>query len=72
MKQENSSSLNNPALIPPMREQHIKRATVYSNALVPDPELPNPSDWGWVKEAMGGSHCGPPFQTPHRAATNIY
>lgn len=46
--------------IPPTKaalEQHIKRATyqanVWSKALVPDPELPSPSDWGWVKEVTG-------------------
>ena len=38
-------------------EQHIKRATYQANiwykALQPDPQLPSPSDWGWVKEEMG-------------------
>ena len=46
--------------IPPTKAalmQHIKRAAyqanIWNNALVPDPELPSPSDWGWVKEAAG-------------------
>lgn len=46
--------------IPPTKaalEQHIKRAAyqaiVWRNALVPDPELPSPSDWGWLKEPTG-------------------
>ena len=38
-------------------EQHIKRATFQANiwckALEPDPQLPSPADWGWVKEDLG-------------------
>ena len=53
---QKSRSLEN---IPPMKavlERHIMRATyqanVWHNALVPDPELPTPSDWGWVMEGI--------------------
>jgi len=42
--------------IPPTKaalEQHIKRARYQSHCwnmcLSPDPQLPNPSDWGWTK-----------------------
>lgn len=64
--------------IPPTKaalEQHIKWATyqanVWSKTVVPDPELPNPYGWSWVKEAMG---CQPLWTTlpePQRAATNL-
>jgi len=46
--------------IPPTQaalRQHIMRATyqanIWNQALVPDPELASPSDWGWVKDATG-------------------
>jgi hypothetical protein len=46
--------------IPPTQaalRQHIRRAiyqaNIWNHAIVPDPELPSPSDWGWVKEAAG-------------------
>jgi hypothetical protein len=63
--------------IPPTQatlRQHIKCATyqanIWNHALVPDPELPSPSDWGWVKEAAGWHHSGPPFMKHHNPATN--
>ena len=38
-------------------EQHIKRASHQSNcwnlALIPDPDLPSPADWGWKKDQTG-------------------
>ena len=38
-------------------EQHMKRAAfqahVWCKSLEPDPQLPSPSDWGWVKEESG-------------------
>ena len=46
--------------IPPTQvalKQHIKRtcyqANCWNQALVLDPEMPEPSDWGWVKEPSG-------------------
>ena len=43
--------------IPPTKaalEQHIKRASYqarcWSQALVQNPQLPSPSDWGWIKK----------------------
>ena len=46
--------------MPPTRaalDQHIKRvayqANVWCKALEPDPQLPSPSDWGWVKDEVG-------------------
>ena len=46
--------------IPPTQAslvQHIKhvsyQAHCWNQALVPDHELPNPSDWGWKKETDG-------------------
>jgi hypothetical protein len=52
-----SRSLEN---IPPTQaalRQHIKRTCIQANcwnqALVLDPEKPEPSDWGWTKEADG-------------------
>ena len=46
--------------IPPTQaalKQHIKRtcyqANCWNQALVLDPEMPEPSDWGWAKEPSG-------------------
>ena len=47
--------------IPPTRaalEQHVKRAAfqgghVWGQALAPDPVLPSPSTWGWIKTDNG-------------------
>lgn len=47
--------------IPPTRaalEQHVKRAVfqgghVWGQSLVPDPVLPSPSSWGWIKTDAG-------------------
>ena len=52
-----SKALDN---IPPTQSalhQHIKRPSLQANCwnqtLVLNPELPSPSDWGWIKEASG-------------------
>ena len=47
--------------------QHIKRANIWNEALVPDPEPPSPCDWG-----LDGRHSGPPFQKHLNPATNWY
>ncbi len=44
--------------IPPTKaalQQHVKRATyqaghIWGQALIPNPTLPSPSDWSWVKQ----------------------
>ena len=52
-----SKALDN---IPPTQSalhQHIKRPSLQANCwnqtMVLNPELPSPSDWGWIKEASG-------------------
>ncbi len=59
---ENSSSHRSRTRdnIPPTQaalKQHIKRtcyqANCWNQALVMDPEMPEPSDWGWIKETTG-------------------
>ena len=48
--------------IPPTQAalmQHIKRAAYqaghcWSQAMIPNPEIPSPSDWGWSKKPEGG------------------
>lgn len=54
---QNSRTLEN---IPPTQaalKQHIKRtchqANCWNQALVKDPEIPDPSDWGWMKDTTG-------------------
>ena len=52
---------NNVQLIPPIKaalEEHVKRAAyqgghVWGQTLLPTPELPPPSSWGWVKNDEG-------------------
>ena len=51
--------------IPPAKaalEQHIKRASYqahcWSQALVQNPQLPSPSDWGWIKKKKNGTPSG--------------
>ncbi|KAG0719399.1 hypothetical protein GWK47_007283 [Chionoecetes opilio] len=52
---------NNVQLIPPTKvaqEEHVKRAAyqgghVWGQTLLPTPELPPPSSWGWVKNDEG-------------------
>ena len=58
--------------IPPIQDalrQHIKRAMyqsvhVWRQALVTEPVLPKPDEWGWV---MSGSVCNPLWITLHEA-----
>ena len=54
---QKSRTLDN---IPPTQaalKQHIKRtcyqANCWNQALVMDPDMPEPSDWGWTKETTG-------------------
>ncbi len=54
---QKSRSLEN---IPPTQaalKQHIKRtcfqANIWNQSLVLDPEIPDPSDWGWTNETTG-------------------
>ena len=58
---------NNVQLIPPTKaalEEHVKRAAyqgghVWGQTLLPTPELPPPSSWGWIKNDEGcTSHTG--------------
>ncbi len=46
-------------------KQHIKwtfyQANRWNQALVMDPEMPEPSDWGWIKEQLDGSLVGQLF-----------
>ena len=52
---------NNVQLIPPTKaalEEHVKRAAyqgghVWGQTLLPTPELPPPSNWGWIKNDEG-------------------
>ena len=52
---------NNVQLIPPTKaalEEHVKRAAyqgghVWGQTLLPTPELPPPSSWGWIKNDEG-------------------
>ena len=52
---------NNVQLIPPTKaalEEHVKRAAyqgghVWGQTLLPTPELPPPSSWGWIKKDEG-------------------
>ena len=52
---------NNVQLIPPTKaalEEHVKRAAyqgghVWGQTLLPMPELPPPSSWGWIKNDEG-------------------
>ena len=50
---------NNVQLIPPTKaalEEHVKRAAyqgVWGQTLLPTPELPPPSSWGWTKNDEG-------------------
>ena len=54
---QKSRSLEN---IPPKQaalKQHINRtcfqANIWNQSMVLDPEMPEPSDWGWTKESTG-------------------
>ncbi len=60
---QKSRTLENiPPTYAALRE-HIKRASYQANcwnqALIPNPETPSPTDWGWRKDT---NHFGPPFQ----------
>ena len=52
---------NNVQLIPPTKaalDEHVKRAAyqgghVWGQTLLPTPELPSPSSWGWIKNDEG-------------------
>jgi len=62
--------------IPPTKaalEQHIKRAmyqaNIWNNALVSEPELPSPSEWGWVKD---GSEWQPLWTVLPEASQSCY
>jgi hypothetical protein len=53
---QRSQSLENLPPILGALEQHIKRVCYQSNcwnrALIPDPDLRSPADWGWKKDDM--------------------
>ncbi len=64
--------------IPPTRaalEQHIKRATyqgghVWGQTLLSEPELPSPSDWGWIRTEKG--HFVPHWTSLPEASKTCY
>ncbi len=68
---QKSRSLEN---IPPTYaalKEHVKRASYqaycWNQALVPNPDIPSPSDWGWEKNYSG---CWQPFWTTLSQASN--
>ena len=54
---QKSRTLDNTPPTQAALTQHIKctcyQANCWNQALVMDPEMPEPSDWGWTKETTG-------------------
>lgn len=70
---QKSRSLEN---IPPTQAvliQHIKRASyqanIWNQALIPDPQLPSPSNWGWQQSSEGWA---PLWTTLPEASVSCY
>ena len=69
---------NNVQLIPPTKaalEEHVKRAAyqgghVWGQTLLPTPELPPPSSWGWIKNDEGVYE--PHWTKLHKATQTCY
>ena len=64
--------------IPPTQTalvQHIKRtcyqANCWNQALVRDPQMPEPSDWGWTKETTGWQPIWTTLPAASQACTEL-